>query len=195
MVAAGARSSGIPASWAATDTESGVAFLEALTEGAADEISDRADRDREPGDVVVASVHWGSNWGYEVTAEQVRFAHRLIDRGVDVVHGHSSHHPRPVEVYRGRLILYGCGDLIDDYEGIGGSEEYRDDLRLLYFASIDPSTGRLSRLAMTPMRSRRMRLQHASAADARWLAGVMQEASRPFATAIRPEADGSLAVG
>ena len=34
------------------------------------------------------------------------------------MHGHSSHHPRPIEVYRGKLILYGCGDLVDDYEGI-----------------------------------------------------------------------------
>ena len=38
--------------------------------------------------------------------------------GIDVVHGHSSHHPRPIEVYQRRLILYGCGDFIDDYEGI-----------------------------------------------------------------------------
>jgi hypothetical protein len=27
-------------------------------------------------------------------------------------------------VYRGKLILYGCGDFIDDYEGIGGYEQY-----------------------------------------------------------------------
>jgi poly-gamma-glutamate synthesis protein (capsule biosynthesis protein) len=44
---------------------------------------------------------------------QIRFTHRQIDEGVDVVHGHSSHHPRPIEVYRGKLILYGCGDTID----------------------------------------------------------------------------------
>jgi poly-gamma-glutamate capsule biosynthesis protein CapA/YwtB (metallophosphatase superfamily) len=55
-----------------------------------------------------------------VDEDQVRFARRLIDGGVDVIHGHSSHDLRPVEVYRGRLILYGCGDCIDDYEGISG---------------------------------------------------------------------------
>lgn len=38
--------------------------------------------------------------------------------GVDVVHGHSSHHAKGAEVYRGKLILYGAGDLISDYEGI-----------------------------------------------------------------------------
>ena len=77
------------------------------------------------------------------------------------MHGHSSHHPRPVEVYRGRLILYGCGDLIDDYEGISGYEEYRPDLRLLYLAALDPADGRLVELRMMPFLARRMRLRHA----------------------------------
>ena len=42
--------------------------------------------------------------------------------GVDLVHGHSSHHAKGAEVYRGKLILYGCGDLISDYEGISVRE-------------------------------------------------------------------------
>ena len=65
----------------------------------------------------------------------------LIDGGFDVIHGHSSHHPRPVEVYRGRLVLYGCGDAINDYEGISGYGQFRGDLRLLYVASV---TGRIA---------------------------------------------------
>ena len=73
----------------------------------------------------------------------MRFAHWLVDGGVDIVHGHSSHHPRPIEVYRDRLILYGCGDFIDDYEGIEGYEQYRDDLVLMYFATLSPATGEL----------------------------------------------------
>ncbi len=101
---------------------------------------------RQRGDVVIVSIHWGSNWGYGVDDDQVRFACRLIEGGVDVIHGHSSHHPRPVEVYRGRLILYGCGDCIDDYEGISGHEEFRDDLRLLYFPSVAADTGALDAL-------------------------------------------------
>ena len=71
-----------------------------------------------PHDITIASIHWGSNWGYEVHEDERRFAHRLIDAGVNIVHGHSSHHPRPLEIYRNRPIFYGCGDLIDDYEGI-----------------------------------------------------------------------------
>jgi Bacterial capsule synthesis protein PGA_cap len=81
---------------------------------------------RRPGTAAeTARRHSGSfaaprlNWGYSVDSSQVRFAHWLIDAGIDPVYGHSSHHPRPVEVYRDKLILYGCGDLITDYEGIG----------------------------------------------------------------------------
>ena len=56
------------------------------------------------GDVTtIVSLLWGSTWGYDVQPSQVRFARRLIDAGVDLAHGHSSHHPRPIEVYRGKL--------------------------------------------------------------------------------------------
>lgn len=30
---------------------------------------------------VCRAVHWGSNWGFEVPAEQRRFAHALVDVG------------------------------------------------------------------------------------------------------------------
>lgn len=79
------------------------------------------------------------------------FAHRLIDEaGVDIIHGHSSHHVKAIEVYKDKLILYGCGDFLNDYEGIGGYEEFRADLALMYFATVEPSTGKVFDLHMTP---------------------------------------------
>lgn len=179
--ATGTPSSGVPGSWAATESRPGVDFLPVLSESSAAELSCRVRELRRPGDVVVVSVHWGSNWGYTVPPEQTRFAHALIDGGgADVVFGHSSHHPRPVEIYRGKLVLYGCGDFIDDYEGITGYEEYRDELRLLYLASVDVGSGRLVRLRAVPFISRRMRLHRAAPADAAWLRSVLDEISRDF---------------
>jgi poly-gamma-glutamate capsule biosynthesis protein CapA/YwtB (metallophosphatase superfamily) len=62
-------------------------------------------------DLLVASIHWGGNWSYDIPAQQTRFAHGLIDEvGFRVIHGHSSHHPKGIEIYRDRPILYGCGD-------------------------------------------------------------------------------------
>jgi poly-gamma-glutamate capsule biosynthesis protein CapA/YwtB (metallophosphatase superfamily) len=188
----GTADSGIPPAWAATAARPGVSYLPSLSAAAADTLIARARAARHDGDLVVVSIHWGANWGYEVAADQVRFAHRLIDGGIGLIHGHSSHHPRPAEVYRGRLILYGCGDCIDDYEGISGYEEFRDELRLLFFASLTPGTGTLQALQMVPMRARKMRLQRASAADSRWLAGTLSRISRGFGTQIEQQPDGTL---
>jgi poly-gamma-glutamate capsule biosynthesis protein CapA/YwtB (metallophosphatase superfamily) len=188
----GMESSGIPRRWAATVSRPGVSFIPDLSDRSAAEITTRVQALKRPGDIVVVSLHWGSNWGYRISGGQVRFAHRLIDAGVDIVHGHSSHHPRPVEVYRNKLILYGCGDTINDYEGIKGYEAYRPDLRLLYFASVDSNSGELASLHMVPMQARNLRLRHASSADAEWLRSTLDHASRRYGTGIDRAFDGML---
>lgn len=178
VLAVGMASSGVPSSWAAAADRPGVAYLGGPSRAAAGEMAGHVRRLKRRGDVVVASVHWGPNWGYDVSRQEVAFAHALVDGGVDVVHGHSSHHPRPLEVYRGHLVLYGCGDFIDDYEGITGYEEYRDDLRLLVLATVDATTGELVASRMHVMQARKMRLHHASEADTRWLGAVLDKVSR-----------------
>jgi poly-gamma-glutamate capsule biosynthesis protein CapA/YwtB (metallophosphatase superfamily) len=188
----GTQSSGIPHHWAAQTDRAGVNLVRTLSSTTADGITERMQQDRRAGDVVVVSIHWGSNWGYEIPPDHVDFAHRLIDGGVDVVHGHSSHHVRPIEIYRGKLILHGCGDLIDDYEGIGGYEAYRGDLRVLYFVSVNPDTGTLVNLHMVPMRARQMRLHSASAEDASHLARVIERTSRRGGARVDLAADRSL---
>ncbi|NJC73524.1 CapA family protein [Planosporangium thailandense] len=188
----GTASSGIPRRWAATGDRAGVDLLPDLSPVTAAGIVDRVRRVRRPYDVVVASIHWGSNWGYDVCRDQTRFAHDLVEGGVDVVHGHSSHHPRPIEVYRGRLILYGCGDFIDDYEGISGYEEYRDDLRLQYFVSVEPQTGELAGARLVPLQARRMRLRHASRRDCAWLCGTLNRISRGYGARVALEPDRAL---
>ncbi|MFA3872989.1 CapA family protein [Streptomyces sp. MMCC 100] len=190
VFAIGMSSSGIPPSWAATAEQAGVAYVPEPTAAAADDLVQRVQWAKEPGDVVVVSVHWGSNWGYHVPQDQTRFARALVDGGVDVVHGHSSHHPRPIEVYRGRLILHGCGDFVDDYEGISGYEEYRGDLRLAYFVSVAADTGRLATVRMVPLRARRMRLELAPGEDRAWLRTALARISEGVGVAL--QSDGTL---
>ncbi|MER6571817.1 CapA family protein [Streptomyces sp. NPDC001093] len=192
VFALGTLSSGVPPDWAATTDRSGVAYARELSASAAEAVVQRVRRDKRPGDIVVVSVHWGSNWGYLVPREQTRFARALVDGGVDIVHGHSSHHPRPVEVYRGRLILYGCGDFIDDYEGITGYEEYRDDLRLGYLVSVEADTGRPTALRMFPWQARRMRLEPADDGDRAWLRSTLDRISHGVRIGL--ETDGTLSV-
>ncbi|MEU9379565.1 CapA family protein [Streptomyces sp. NPDC048279] len=192
VFAFGMPSSGIPKDWAATGQRAGVDVVAEPSAAAASAFADRLRQVRRPGDIAIVSVHWGPNWGYAVSRSEVRFAHALLDAGVDVVHGHSSHHPRPLEVYRERIILYGCGDLVDDYEGIGGYESYRDDLRVLYLVSVEADTGRLVDARMVPLQARRMRLEHASAEDTEWLRAVLDRHSRAFGTRVDGGPDGTL---
>jgi poly-gamma-glutamate capsule biosynthesis protein CapA/YwtB (metallophosphatase superfamily) len=68
-------------------------------------------------DVVVVSCHWGL--GKEVLAYMTEIAHAAVDAGADVVIGHGPHHFLPVEVYRGKPILYGLGSF-SFHTGHGG---------------------------------------------------------------------------
>lgn len=186
--------SGTPLGWAATRFSPGVNLLPDLSQESAALACDWARSAARPGDVLAVSIHWGANWGYRVSKAQRQFAHRLIDEGgASVIHGHSSHHPKGIEVYRNRLILYGCGDFLNDYEGIGGFENYRGDLALMYFAHIDAASGELRQLRLMPLHMRRLRLERAANADAKWLANRLDRECAPFGVRVRQETDGALA--
>ena len=187
-------SSGVPREWAAAANRAGVCLVADLSGASADGFAQRIRAQRRPADIVIASIHWGDNWGYQVSASQRRFAEYLVEHaGVSIVHGHSSHHPRPLQRYRDALILYGCGDYLNDYEGIDGHEQYRPWLTLAYLATIDNASGKLSRLAMATFRLSRFQLRHAGAEERRWLSDKLTQISRPFATTVRDDG-GQLSV-
>ncbi len=183
LFAVASDSSGVLPSWQATADRPGISRLPDFSAQAAQALAARAAAARREGDIVVVSVHWGGNWGYPVPGEQRSFARQLIDSGaVDVVFGHSSHHVKGIEVYRGRLILYGCGDLLNDYEGIGGEEDYRPDLALMYFASFDAQERRLVGLTMVPVRVERFQIRRASDDDTAWLLATLNREGQRFGT-------------
>jgi poly-gamma-glutamate capsule biosynthesis protein CapA/YwtB (metallophosphatase superfamily) len=189
----GVPSSGIPSSWAASDQKPGVNLVKELSRARVQAISKSVRRIKQQGDVVVASIHWGGNWGHRIPAEQKEFAHRLIDdAAVDVIHGHSSHHAKAIEVYKEKLILYGCGDFINDYEGISGYEGFRGDLSLMYFATLESSTGRLVRLQMIPTQMKRFRVNRASIEDAQWLKNTLNREGAKYGTRVVMRDDNSL---
>ncbi len=191
----GSMSSGIPFDWAAVDEAPGVNLLPGLSELDALEVVDQIAAIKKPGDLTVVSVHWGSNWGYHPPGEHQTFARTLIDRaGVSIVHGHSSHHPRAIEIYRDRLILYGCGDFLNDYEGIQGHERYRDDLALMYFADVEPAGGALRALTLVPLQIRNFRLGYPSRDDVEWLQQTLDRECSRLGTRVTLRSDRELAV-
>ncbi len=190
----GAITSGVLPQWAAGRDRPGVNLLEDLSDQTSRRVAARMRRAKGPGDVIVASIHWGDNWGYEIPDAEIHFAHRLIEEGVDVVHGHSSHHAKALEVYGGRPILYGCGDFLTDYEGITGHEAYRGDLAILYFIRLDLPEGSLVDLRLVPMQLRRFQLRRASPGDVQWLQRTLNREAERFATEVGLNPDNSLSI-
>ncbi|HQT76595.1 MAG: poly-gamma-glutamate biosynthesis protein [Rhodospirillales bacterium 20-64-7] len=189
-----ATTSGVPPEWAAGTSSPGVNLLPDVTAATATRLSVLAQKQGQPGDLLIASVHWGGNWGYTIPALQQAFARGLIDGGFDVVHGHSSHHPKGLEIYRQKLILYGCGDFINDYEGISNHAGLRSDLGIMYLPKLDTATGCLLALDMMPMQTRRFRLNRPSREDARWLYEVIAHECRKLKTDIHLRTDNSFAI-
>ncbi len=193
VFALGSPTSGVSLDWPASKDRPGVDLLEDFSDDRVQRIRERVKKVKQEGDAVIASIHWGGNWGYNVSHEGIDFAHHLIDEaGIDIVYGHSSHHVRGIEVYRDKLILYGCGDFLNDYEGIGGYEYYRADLGLMYFASVDPSTGKLVQLQMTPTQIKFFKVNRTSRDDALWLAHTLNREGRKFGTRVKLDEENRL---
>lgn len=186
-------SSGVPSEWCAGPGQAGIALLPDLSMETIQHVQALVHRWKRPQDLVIASIHWGGNWGYAIPEAHAVFARRLLaEAGVDLVHGHSSHHIQGLEVYRGKLIIYGCGDFINDYEGIRGLESYRSDLPVMFFPCLSPDTGRLASLRLVPLHLRRFRLEKASQQDSQWLKNVLNREGNKTGTSFELLADHSL---
>jgi poly-gamma-glutamate synthesis protein (capsule biosynthesis protein) len=189
----GTETSGIPRQWAATPDTPGVHLLTDLSATTVRKIADTVQQRKQERDIVVVSIHWGGNWGYSIPPAHTRFAHQLLDEaGVNIVHGHSSHHPQGIDVYRDKPILYGCGDFLNDYEGISGYEAFRDDLTCMYFVTMDPCTGTLQRFSMLPMQRQRFRVHRVTTAEAQWVRDMLNREGSRFGTRAVLHADTTL---
>lgn len=185
--------SGVFESWAAGSNRSGLNYLAGMSDKELSRIKDDITQQRQAGDLVVFSVHWGGNWGYDISSHQREFTHQLIDQGIaDVIFGHSSHHPMGLEVYQNKLIIYGAGDFINDYEGISGREKYRSDLSLMYFPEIDMNTGQLVSLKMTPMKIKKFSLRRAPKKDIKWLQKTLSREGKKLSTNINKDEENNL---
>jgi len=136
-------------------------------------------------DLLVASLHWGPNWVTEPAPAHGRFARHLIDRGVDVVHGHSAHVVQGVETYRGRPILYDAGDFVDDYVI---KPELHNDRSLLFELVVE--NGAPAALRLHPVEIADEAVHLAGEAAAAWLRDRIRSLSAPFGTTFERDGDG-----
>ncbi|KAK4940265.1 hypothetical protein LTR10_019585 [Elasticomyces elasticus] len=141
----------------------------------------------------VVSMHWGPNYRWLPAKEIVDTAHWLIDEcDVDIIHGHSSHHIQGVEVYKGKLIVYGCGDFVDDY---AVDKDFRNDLsaawRITVSEAEDSSHGNWPRLEVKKLEVFPNRIQRFQAhlleiddKDHKWIETKFRELCAQFGTRV-----------
>ncbi len=103
---------------------------------------------RKQADVVVVSWHWGVDpihgGGGELVEYQTEMGHFAVDAGADMVAGHHPHTLQPIEVYKGRPIVYCLGSFVHDM----GSGPGRQTPSMLLRCFIHD--GKVQRLAFMP---------------------------------------------
>ncbi len=92
---------------------------------AADDVIAEAKAAREAGaQVVLASLHWGTEYQHEATAEQRQLAKKLLaDDSIDLIIGHHAHVVQPFEQIEGKWVAYGLGNHIARHSEPRGSTE------------------------------------------------------------------------
>lgn len=76
-------------------------------------------------DLLVVSLHWGTEERTEPDARQVALGRWLVDLGVDVVAGHHPHVQQPIERYGRGVIFYSMGNFVFDQHTLPGFLESR----------------------------------------------------------------------
>ncbi|CAF0779195.1 unnamed protein product [Didymodactylos carnosus] len=130
--------------------------------------------------LTIVSLHWGSNYQWSPPVAFQLFAHWLIDEcHVDIIHGHSSHHVQGIEIYKGKPIIYGCGDFIDDY---AIDKEYRNDLSFIYLIDMDMDERKVTKIELIPTRCTNMQVNELTRNDQdyEWLFSTLARLSAPF---------------
>jgi|GEM_PF-124874 AmmeMemoRadiSam system protein B len=75
-------------------------------------------------DLVVAQMHWGTEYQHEPAKNQIALAHKLIDAGADIVIGHHPHVVGGIEIYKNKPIFYSLGNFVfDQYFSTDTQEE------------------------------------------------------------------------
>ena len=161
-------------SWRATKDRPGVAYIN-LQEISA--IEDHIRKIKSEVDLLIVSLHVGPNMHEVPFEEYVMAAHKLIDNGVHIIHGHSSHIFQGIEVYKGGLIMYDTGDFIDDY---AVDPFLRNDLSL--FFKVEATKNKVLGLHLTPVKISFCQVNRALGQEKEWIETRMQLLSGKFGT-------------
>ena len=138
---------------------------------------------------IVLSLHWGANMVERPPRPFRRFARAALDRGVDMIHGHSAHIFQGVEVHHGKPILYDTGEALDDY---AIDPVLRNDRSFIILADLEDA--RVRALRLVPILLRGTQVGLARGRDFEETCRRMQMLSAEMGTRARPGPHG-LTIG
>lgn len=167
--------------WKASASKPGIFFLEV---GDLEAIRESILSLRSKVDLVILSIHWGPNMRERPSQEFREFAHRLIDLGVDLIHGHSAHLFQGIEVYRGKCILYDTGDFVDDY----AVDPYLRNDRSFFFIAHADKQG-IHAIRLTAVRISNFQVNQARGQEALEIVERMRALSKELGTSLEKEKD------
>src|SRR5258708_960166 len=75
-------------------------------------------------DYVMVAIHWATSRSSEISPETRKFAHDLIDAGADVILGHHPPHPKGIEVYHDKVILYAPSNVLRGHSTLDIDDGY-----------------------------------------------------------------------
>ncbi|QGP92785.1 Bacterial capsule synthesis protein PGA_cap [Neomoorella glycerini] len=103
-----------PRRFRATATQAGVAPLVVNNAYLVDDICQDIQKLKPRVDLVIVSLHWGTEYQRTPAAEQRQIAHRLVEAGAGIILGHHPHVFQGLEIYEDSLIAYSLGNFIMD---------------------------------------------------------------------------------
>ncbi|MER7889939.1 CapA family protein [Micromonospora sp. NPDC094482] len=108
----------------------------------ADAILAEARRARAAGaEIVILSLHWGTEYQHEPTGDQADLAHQLLSTPeIDLIVGHHVHVVQPFEKVAGKWVAYGMGNLTTRFAD--GSPEKTQDSVVPQFTFTRTAAGR-----------------------------------------------------
>ena len=170
--------------WKAGDSWGGVNYIDISNNGDCERALMAIAELRKETDLLIISIHWGPNMQAEPEQYFIDFAHAMIEKGADIIHGHSAHNFQGIEVYQHKLILYDTGDFLDDY---AVDPFLRNDHSFLF--KVEVSQKRIEKLVLVPVLISHCQVNLATNEDYKWSIERMQKLSANFGTEVSDEGE------
>jgi poly-gamma-glutamate capsule biosynthesis protein CapA/YwtB (metallophosphatase superfamily) len=128
-------------------------------------------------DIVIVSLHWGTEQSTAANSAQQSQARRFIDAGADMVLSHHPHVMQGIDMYKGKLIAYSLGNFLFPYKTTEGRKSF-----ILRFDYGPHGAANITAVPVYLGEWGRPTVQ--TGASARSILGKLDSISRPFGTKV-----------